>query len=126
MTNKKKAKFFCENCGSEVPDNAKFCKKCGKFFISVRCPSCGKTGNSKDFKKGCPACGYAQKNMISTFSKTQNNSIALQHIFSQASGSLKNKKNTKDSSLPLWIYLFTFGMLLIVMIGLYTCIIKTV
>ena len=50
----KKAKFFCENCGAEVPENAKVCKKCGKFFISVRCPGCGKTGNSKDFEKGCP------------------------------------------------------------------------
>ena len=109
----KKAKFFCENCGAEVPENAKVCKKCGKFFISVRCPSCGKTGKSKDFEKGCPFCGYA-------VDSAQNYSLhgAQKHII----GSLKNyfaglgkfsvsRINTKnyahDDSLPIWIYIIT-------------------
>ena len=42
MEKQKKAKYFCENCGSEVPAKAKFCPKCGKFFSSVRCPECSK------------------------------------------------------------------------------------
>ena len=58
----KKAKFFCENCGAEVPEKAKVCKHCGKFFISVRCPNCGATGTSSEFKKGCTHCGYADVN----------------------------------------------------------------
>ena len=56
---KNKAKFFCEYCDTEVPQNAKFCPRCGHFFASVRCPACGKTGDHGEFTNGCPACGYA-------------------------------------------------------------------
>ena len=55
----RQAKFFCESCGAEVPHNSKVCINCGKFFASVRCPNCGKTGNSSSFINGCPQCGYA-------------------------------------------------------------------
>ena len=54
-----KAKYFCENCGSEVAANARCCPRCGKFFSSVRCPSCGHMGTVHDFKFGCPVCHYA-------------------------------------------------------------------
>ena len=57
----KKAKFFCEFCGNEVKQNDKVCTYCGKFFASVRCPNCGKTGRTEEFTHGCPACGYAVK-----------------------------------------------------------------
>lgn len=56
---KKKAKYFCEGCGSEVAHNAKFCPKCGRFFAAVRCPNCGHIGTVKDFLHGCPSCHYA-------------------------------------------------------------------
>ena len=59
---KKQAKFFCENCGEEVAQNARFCNKCGRFFSAVRCPQCGKVGSSHSFVNGCPSCGYAEKN----------------------------------------------------------------
>ena len=49
MSLQAKAKFFCQNCNSEVAANAKFCPKCGKFFAAVRCPKCGHTGTVKDF-----------------------------------------------------------------------------
>jgi hypothetical protein len=52
-------RFFCENCGAEVPRNAKNCPQCGRFFASVRCPSCGFTGEEVFFKGGCPVCGYS-------------------------------------------------------------------
>jgi predicted RNA-binding Zn-ribbon protein involved in translation (DUF1610 family) len=52
-------RFFCENCGAEVPRNAKNCPKCGRFFASVRCPSCGFTGEEALFRGGCPVCGYS-------------------------------------------------------------------
>lgn len=121
MMKNKKAKFFCENCGAEVPENAKLCKNCGKFFISVRCPKCGRTGTGKEFKKGCPSCGYAvgKANFTST-EKTYNNYIALSHIFDQ-NGRMAKKIKT-ENSLPLWIYIFTAGMLVGVMIGVYSCI----
>lgn len=120
-----KAKFFCENCGAEVPENSKMCKNCGKFFISVRCPNCGRIGNSKEFKKGCPDCGYATGKDSSaagiSSDKTLKHASALNQIFRSA-GRRYSKKSKNEYSLPLWIYILTFSMLIGVMIGVYSCI----
>jgi predicted amidophosphoribosyltransferase len=56
---KKRPKFYCEYCATEVKGNDRVCPHCGKFFSSVKCPSCGHSGGPADFKKGCPECGYA-------------------------------------------------------------------
>ena len=48
----RKPKFFCDFCGNEVKPNAKSCPKCGKFFESVRCPRCNKTGKQSEFLAG--------------------------------------------------------------------------
>ena len=55
----KSAKYFCENCGTQVKADAKICPACGKFFSSVRCPQCGYMGTVKDFSNGCPRCHYS-------------------------------------------------------------------
>ena len=55
----KKPRFFCDNCGREVERDAKACAHCGRFFASVRCPSCGYTSDEKAFSNGCPSCGYS-------------------------------------------------------------------
>ncbi|MDR0289682.1 MAG: zinc-ribbon domain-containing protein [Treponema sp.] len=55
----KNPRFFCDNCGAEVDLNAKACSQCGRFFASVRCPSCGFTGEERSFSRGCPSCGYS-------------------------------------------------------------------
>ncbi|HAK45129.1 MAG TPA: hypothetical protein DCO79_04305 [Spirochaeta sp.] len=55
-------KFYCDNCGTKVSKNAAKCPKCGRFFKSVRCPSCGLTGSPDIFVNGCPSCGYAGEN----------------------------------------------------------------
>jgi RNA polymerase subunit RPABC4/transcription elongation factor Spt4 len=55
----KKPRFFCDNCGYEVDRDAKACAHCGRFFASVRCPSCGYTSSEKAFSNGCPSCGYS-------------------------------------------------------------------
>ena len=34
--------YLCKNCGSEVPEDALFCSKCGEKITALRCPSCGK------------------------------------------------------------------------------------
>jgi predicted RNA-binding Zn-ribbon protein involved in translation (DUF1610 family) len=56
-------RFFCDNCGAEVSFHAKQCPRCDRFFQSVRCPSCGFTGEEALFTQGrtpgCPVCGYA-------------------------------------------------------------------
>jgi predicted RNA-binding Zn-ribbon protein involved in translation (DUF1610 family) len=56
---KKAPKFFCDNCGVEVAGNVKACPNCGRFFVSVRCPSCGFSGEERIFARGCPSCGYS-------------------------------------------------------------------
>ena len=102
--NKKKAKFFCEFCGNEVKQNDKVCQYCGKFFASVRCPNCGKTGRTEEFTHGCPACGYAVHGTRSRLG-------------------LKSKSYSKqnDGSLPLWIYIAVVALLIACIIGLYGC-----
>jgi predicted RNA-binding Zn-ribbon protein involved in translation (DUF1610 family) len=105
----KPAKFFCENCGAEVPQNAKFCKKCGRFFTSVKCPRCSYTGPVSAFIDGCPNCGYAER---------EKNSM-LHHIsFFSASYFKKRKKSEPDNTLPVWIYIITAGILAVVLIAL--------
>ena len=84
-----KAKYFCENCGSEVGANARFCPKCGKFFSSVRCPKCGNTGPVTDFKNGCPQCHYT---VPKSSSKGNSTSDGLRHKLSA-----KSKKNIKSA-----------------------------
>lgn len=121
----KKAKFFCENCGSEVPENARMCKNCGKFFISVRCPACGATGKQEDFEAGCPVCGYAEnKNgtkSTSNIEKSQNNKKTkiFSHHFRGASKS--HTSISQDSSLPLWIYIITFAIFVVVIFFVIKC-----
>ena len=102
MTQKSKtAKFFCENCGAEVSRNAKVCRHCGRFFSSVRCPQCGKTGTPEEFSKGCPACGYTvessaknekrllKKEKKAPFSKRK----ALKNQINRFNNQTKNEKN---------------------------------
>ncbi|MDR0323040.1 MAG: hypothetical protein LBI12_01170 [Treponema sp.] len=56
---KKTPRFFCDNCGEEVGHEVKSCPHCGRFFASVRCPSCTFTGEERMFLNGCPSCGYS-------------------------------------------------------------------
>ena len=101
---KKQAKFFCEYCDSEVPLNAKFCPKCGHFFLAVRCPACGKTGRHEEFEHGCPQCGYAfDGSPVKQFAakKTERDFISYTDTISK-------RKRKNDDALPLWVYLMTF------------------
>ena len=116
------AKFFCESCGKEVKQNAKVCNYCGKFFSSVRCPNCGKTGSTSEFENGCPDCGYAVNkgfkniNSKSNFQNHKKSSL-LASIFNN-----RSKLQSKSSdSLPLWIYLVCIFALILVLICFYSC-----
>jgi predicted RNA-binding Zn-ribbon protein involved in translation (DUF1610 family) len=93
-------RFFCENCGAEVPRNATNCPQCGRFFASVRCPSCGFTGEEAFFKGGCPVCGYSA---------------------APAKGKVlpwpeKKKAPAIAGALPVWVYV-TAVLALIVVLG---------
>jgi predicted amidophosphoribosyltransferase len=57
----KRPRYYCENCGTEVKKDARFCPRCGKFFSSVKCPKCDHIGEADDFASGCPVCGYADR-----------------------------------------------------------------
>lgn len=123
MKNKKKeAKFFCESCGSEVPRRSKTCPMCGKFFASVRCPQCGRTGANEDFVNGCPSCGYA---VNPSFYGRGSGNIQLKKsktaIFDSSIFRKTNKSAYVDSSLPWWIYLVSVMLLAILILCLYSC-----
>lgn len=97
----KTAKFFCESCGAEVPGNSKFCKKCGRFFSSVRCPVCGETGPNEKFTNGCPKCGYTVKGGADGAREKTRVSRAARRRFLSA---IDSKSPRADGSLPAWAY----------------------
>lgn len=125
--NSEQAKFFCESCGKEVKQNAKVCTYCGKFFSSVRCPKCGKTGTTSEFENGCPDCGYAvNKNFknINSSSKGNINSKSGQSGFFNSIMRAAEKRSAKQQnsdSLPLWMYLVCIVTLIVIIILFYGC-----
>ena len=118
----KKAKFYCESCGSEVSEKAKVCTNCGKFFCSVRCPKCGNTGSTEEFRHGCPQCGYAVSGNSYIKNKSNSSGEFLQKIFNGRNfKSSSYQKTAADSSLPFWIYIIAIAALAGVIILLYSC-----
>ena len=85
----KKPRFFCDNCGAEVDKNSRSCARCGRFFSSVRCPSCGYSGDENAFSGGCPSCGYSAPAVPSAQEKKP------------------GKHLVPAGPLPLWIYLLS-------------------
>lgn len=119
MDDSKKAKFFCENCGSEVAAKARFCPKCGKFFSSVRCPNCGKMGTVEDFKRGCPSCHYAmshsdiygeEEGFESLTGTRQKRSLKASGR--ECFGPDFRKARTSTDEAPLWVYVASLVVLL--------------
>lgn len=119
----KEAKFFCESCGSEVPRKSRFCPTCGKFFASVRCSKCGHTGASEDFKTGCPECGYAVspdgKSLLNA--KTNGFSTNNKKTASFFQKKHNNSQGNSDGSLPVWMYIISVLILIVLIICLYSC-----
>ncbi|WP_147635104.1 zinc ribbon domain-containing protein [Treponema pectinovorum] len=124
-----KPKFFCENCGEEVPKDAKICKHCGRFFSSVKCPQCGASGNPDKFSNGCPVCGYSagmssntakqKKSFFKNKRPTRNAKKALLSAIDERYESINGftqKQYNADESLPWWLYLLIFTVLFVVLI----------
>ena len=123
---KKAPKFFCENCGEEVKENAKICTHCGKFFTNIRCPKCFHQGDSSEFKNGCPECGYSNnKNNFNqkdeNESKKYNGNFFKNYIKKYYP---EQNKKSRENSLPAWIYIFTLAVLITIIIAFYSCLIK--
>ena len=102
-------KFFCENCGTEVPMDEKKCPQCGRYFASVRCPACGFIGDDDMFKGGCPICGY---------SSAANNT--------GTSGSPGNFTEGKKlaGALPIWVYFLTVAVFAAIAAALFITVFK--
>jgi len=94
--------FFCENCGTEVPRDAKNCPKCGRHFASVRCPSCDFIGAEALFKNGCQICGYSS----SGGNAGDFEPVELPEIKKPA------------GSLPLWLYILTAAAFIAILTAL--------
>ena len=116
---KQSAKFFCENCGAEVPQNARVCRHCGKFFSSVRCPVCGTTGSPGKFANGCPTCGYAvgKGEKITAPSQKEHHASrkskkALLNAIDMRNPNARLRK-ANDGSLPVWSFFAILGILVL-------------
>ena len=101
---KKLPKFFCEYCGTEVRQNDKVCPHCGRFFASVKCPSCGFAGDSRAFRSGCPVCGYA----------VNTDDAARQGETRHVRGTGQKKRGSATDPLPWWIYVLSLALLALV------------
>ena len=105
----KKPRFFCESCGAEVPRDAKNCPKCGRYFASVLCPSCGFAGEEALFKAGCPVCGYSS---------------------GKGTGGLRDlprefpETKKPAGALPLWAYILTAAAFTAIMAALFFAVFK--
>jgi len=93
------ARFFCDNCGTEVKRNSNRCPKCRRFFVFVRCPQCGFTGEESNFAGGCPACGYCTNE---------------QKKITPAGPPVR-----RTGKLPLWVYVIALLALALVALVLY-------
>lgn len=125
----RRAKFFCENCGAEVPESARFCKHCGKFFTSVRCPQCGAQGSASRFANGCPECGYAMGDSQSPLKKSMEEKKTRRASAVRASRKTRPResraasRNSGDAALPIWVYAVTLAGIAAAcaLVALYGC-----
>jgi hypothetical protein len=132
----KQIHFFCDKCGFEVPQDAKCCPGCGRSFSSVKCPSCGFTGEANAFGSGCPVCGYsASKNGTQKIQTetAQTRTVQSAQTVLEAHSALNNapngqragddpgavKRTRHREELPVWIYIITGTALLVSLVALY-------
>jgi len=104
-------RFFCENCGAEVPRDEEKCPECGRVFASVRCPACSFVGQVAQFKDGCPVCGYSAAGPSA-------------NPISKAKAKTKRKKKPPKNqypaaSLPFWVYVLTGAIFTAIMAALF-------
>ncbi|MDR0663724.1 MAG: zinc ribbon domain-containing protein [Spirochaetaceae bacterium] len=101
---KKKPRFFCDGCGTEVTADAECCPCCGKYFASIRCPRCGYSGDKSTFDKGCPACGYSAP--------------------SSRPRRPKNDPHTAEGIVPQWVYAVSAAFLVMLLAVLLMYIVR--
>ena len=103
--------FYCENCSREVSSGLDVCPGCGQDFSSVRCPSCGFTGEAELFKESCPECGYIGKDIVV---KDPGNNFYIVKTGNDKSGWSKRS----EKQLPSWLYMVLIRFMIIIIISL--------
>ena len=125
---KKKAKYFCENCGAEVLSKARFCPHCGKFFSAVRCPNCNYTGQVSEFKSGCPRCHYTDSSLNGNKKSHVETADGLKHGLSRKSKrkigrafeEYKGKTAAISGDTPIWLLVLSLVILVGAIVGIFT------
>lgn len=116
----KQAKFFCENCGSEVPEKSKVCKTCGSFLFLLDAQNVEQQELPLNFKKGCTHCGYANVPYAAAPVSNSKEDIKLSNAsFFYNRNKVSSKKS--ETSLPVWIYAITFVFFIGTLIAVYGC-----
>lgn len=98
-------RFYCENCGTEVNEDATICPECGAFFVAIKCPRCGYRGKAHEFGKGCPRCGY-----LGESSTAQENGFSKRttgkgrHSFDLFSMTGKSGSFRRKNEMPSWVF----------------------
>lgn len=119
------ARFFCENCHTEVRAEDKVCPSCGRFFGHVKCPRCEFTGEPRLFRRGCPSCGYLSGEAEES-QRTEDEGLEylpLDQIDPEDSSELHNSgpppgtnKLSLFPELPLWFYRLSITVLVILLV----------
>ena len=125
--------MFCQNCGNQLGDGAKFCSNCGAATGSVsgnspsqrkeeyvgvvkKCPSCGSPMQSMDAV--CTSCGHSFTKG-NTFDSKKEFSSRLQEI---SAGTLTEDDKDRGNTLYLltyFLWVLLFLLVLLVPIGYY-------
>jgi predicted RNA-binding Zn-ribbon protein involved in translation (DUF1610 family) len=106
MKKKKKPRFYCDSCGTEVAASANCCPRCGKFFSSIRCPKCFWTGDQEAFANGCPNCGYSTPGT--------GNRAKAGAAGQLKSGSSANRRGNSPVAMPSWFYIAAISFFVLI------------
>jgi len=125
-------RFYCENCGNDVPFNAKVCPSCGKVFSAVKCPVCLFEGKPGVFLQGCPECGYMSPQIEGLSLQAGRHSDARSYKHSEAASankkvrrSRKKPNREKSTLLPRWLYSGGIILLLVILLILLIALFRT-
>jgi predicted RNA-binding Zn-ribbon protein involved in translation (DUF1610 family) len=117
---KSSARFFCENCGTEVNRSTGRCPSCGRVFASVRCPACGFTAAESLFKEGCPVCGYCAPKTEEVPAAENAPAWPIRSSKTKPADVREQKKPSGwFSALPAWVYVLAVLVLLAVALALW-------
>ena len=106
-------KFYCESCGEQVPINVERCPNCRRVFFAVMCPLCKYEALPREFRQGCPSCGYMSRRMKIKIKEKQKTEKQKKRTWIQ---SLRKKGSSVN--IPLSWYKCAVTLLIMSIIGL--------